>query len=376
VLSVLDASCCCPSGPDQHMTGQFELDDTELGTGGYGRVIRARDVATGEWVAAKIISMGRMKRTAIEKEVALLSMLHHANIIGIRGHEEHERNYIIYMEMAAKGELFTRVVSNGSLMENQALPYFKQIVSAVAYMHDQGVVHRDLKLENVLLDANDHCKVCDFGLAHVYERQSNDKIVFTVLREVCGSKSYAAPEVLEGRGYEGFPADVWSCAICLFAMLAGFFPLDEASGADWRYERVRNAVASQMSACQTIFGFYDRPCVLSPEVVQLIDGMLGINSSQRLTLSHVMSHPWMKGEKVVVHTGPTYRGLDAASLNAGVHTGPTYRSLDTASLTAAVNLPTGWRAPTYRGSLTGPVAPPKLAKQDALFCVDFHMEAT
>ena len=118
-------------------------------------------------------------------------------------------------------------------------------------MHRSGVAHRDLKLENVLLDANDKCKVCDFGLAHVYQPSQDGKL--EKLREVCGSKSYAAPEVLEGRGYDGFPADVWSCGICLFAMLAGFFPLDEASGSDWRFERLKLAAAAGHSVSGLFF---------------------------------------------------------------------------------------------------------------------------
>merc|ERR550514_1318878 len=157
------------------------------------------------------------------------------------------------MELAQDGELFSRVINAGSLSEEQARPYFKQLMEAVAYLHSQGVVHRDLKLENVLL-ANDKCKVCDFGLAHVYESDGAGGFKLSSLREVCGSKSYCAPEVLEGRGYDGFPTDVWSCGICLFAMLAGFFPLDEASGADWRFERVKMAASAHSSVTHTIFG--------------------------------------------------------------------------------------------------------------------------
>ena len=88
-------------------------------------------------------------------------------------------------------------------------------------MHGAKRTFNDLKLENVLLDGKDVCKICDFGLAHLYDTV-NGKVQVTALREVCGSKSYCAPEVLaqdRGGGYEGFPADVWSCGICLFAML-------------------------------------------------------------------------------------------------------------------------------------------------------------
>ena len=174
-------------------------------------------------------------------------------VVGLRGLSEDARTYVIYMDLAEHGELFSRVIEKGSLQEHEAQPWFLQLVLAVQHMHAHGVVHRDLKLENILLDGQDLCKVCDFGLAHQYSSAKEPgKFDITSLKEVCGSKSYCAPEVLEGRGYEGFPTDVWSCGICLFAMLAGFFPLDEASGSDWRFGRVKMAADSGMSTCHTI----------------------------------------------------------------------------------------------------------------------------
>ena len=309
----------------------FKLkNSSELGAGGYGKVVRAVDAQNRD-CAAKIISTGRMKMSAIEKEVGLMKTLVHKYIIGLLGAEQIGKNYIIYMELADRGELFSRVIKAGTLTEPQALRYFKQLMGAVQYMHTQGVVHRDLKLENILLDAADECKVCDFGLAHVYQRDpKTQEPVVTKLREVCGSKSYCAPEVLEGRGYEGPPADVWSCGICLFAMLAGFFPLDEASGSDWRFERVKMCIKQQASvthtifgfhdpmhvhvcilscvwhvhrmytqATHTIFGFYDRPCPLSRGVCDVIDGMMYVApAANRLTVDLVLLTPWVQGQMV------------------------------------------------------------------------------
>lgn len=324
---------------------QYELDRTELGSGGYGKVVVARDPSNGEAVAAKIIPKSRMKESAIQKEVELMKNLSHRHIIAHKGAENEGKNYIIYMELATGGELFSRVISSGSLTEAEARPYFVQLMQAVAYMHEQGVVHRDLKLENILLDGNGECKVCDFGLAHLFPRDADGKFdPLAKLREVCGSKSYCAPEVLEGKGYVGFPTDVWSCGICLFAMLAGFFPLDEASGADWRYERVRNAAAQGLSACHTIYGFYERPCLLSKEVTDLIDGMLAIRSEQRLTVAQVLSSPWLasKGAEGGAYgadyiSGGTYRGGNGSYSDADVRamimedaerpSGPVYRAI-------------------------------------------------
>jgi len=231
----------------------------------------------------------------------------------------------------------------------------------VHYMHANGIVHRDLKLENVLLH-NDKCKVCDFGLAHEYKRMASEPLGFemTTLREVCGSKSYCAPEVLEGKGYEGFPTDVWSCGICLFAMLAGFFPLDEASGADWRFERVRMAASAGQSVAHTIFGFYDRTCQLSREVTDLIDGMLVIPSAHRLTVDQVLESPWVKGEKIP-NGNPQYRG---------------YQDFSDPDKAAALRAMLAQESdeqmqPVYRGG-GGGGPPPMLRKQEAMFCADFH----
>ena len=195
--------------------GEFNLlHEQELGSGGYGKVVQAIQTSTGQVVAAKLIPINRMKQHAVEREIRLMEKLRECPyIIGLRGIQQDASYYYIYMEMADLGELFSRVITAGSLQEQEAQPYMQQLMSAVQHMHSLGVVHRDLKLENVLLDRNNVCKVCDFGLAHQYELKEGGKVQVTELKEVCGSKSYCAPEVLEGRGYEGFPTDVWSCGI-------------------------------------------------------------------------------------------------------------------------------------------------------------------
>ena len=183
--------------------GEFNLlHEQELGSGGYGKVVQAIQTSTGQVVAAKLIPINRMKQHAVEKEIRLMEKLRECPyIIGLRGIQQDASYYYIYMEMADLGELFSRVITAGSLQEQEAQPYMQQLMSAVQHMHSLGVVHRDLKLENVLLDRNNVCKVCDFGLAHQYELKEGGKVQVTVLKEVCGSKSYCAPEVLEGRGY-------------------------------------------------------------------------------------------------------------------------------------------------------------------------------
>ena len=302
--------------------------------------------------------------SAVHSCAIAVGKLQHPNIIGLKGTAQEGKNMIIYMEIATGGELFSRVINSGSLTEDEARPYFTQLMTAVAYMHSQGVAHRDLKLENVLLE-QDQCKVCDFGLAHVYDPDPAQPGAFkvTALREVCGSKSYCAPEVLEGRGYDGFPTDVWSCGICLFAMLAGFFPLDEASGADWRFERVRMAASQHMSPTHAIFGFYDRPCVLSKEVTDLIDGMVIIKPEMRLSVEQVLGSHYVQGTRLPQdqYAAAVYRG-GGATFN------------DPAALRALLAEESDEpMAPVYRGG-PGLGPPPMLRKMDAMFCAAFHIE--
>lgn len=274
---------------------RFTMEHAVIGEGGYGKVHKGTDTSNGEKVAVKLIDTKRMKKEAIEREVRILDMLNHRNIIGLRGYFVKGDIAYIIMEMAGGGELFDRVIDAGAFPEATAKKYFAELIHSVYYCHTQGVAHRDLKLENVLLDTAGAVKICDFGLAHVYKKNADGSFSDTVLYETCGSKSYAAPELLRGKGYSGYAADVWSCGICLFAMLAGFFPLDEATSRDWRYGRLAQAQQQQppVSSTKTIFGFYGRPCPLSAEVVQLLDGMISIDPRKRFTMQQVMAHPWM-----------------------------------------------------------------------------------
>ena len=283
--------------PKSAAVGRFAVEQSELGSGGYGKVFRAKDSSSGEIVACKVVSTKKMRRDAVIREVRLLGMLEHDNLIGLRGTEEIDHQIFIFMELALKGDLFSRVISKGRLEEDEARAYFLDIMRGVEYLHLCGVVHRDLKLENVLICQGDVCKLCDFGLAHVFERDEQDRILQVPLHEVCGSKSYAAPEVLRGEGYDGFAADLWSCGISLFAMLAGFFPLDEAAAGDWRYSRAQMAAEQGFSVSQTIFGFYSRPCNLSPAASALIDATLSVaDRSMRISSTDVLGHPWSLGK--------------------------------------------------------------------------------
>jgi len=287
--------------------GRFKVDmSKQYGEGGYGRTFKAVDTSTNEPLAVKRINTHKMRKDAILKECQILEVLNHASIISVKNHgygdgdrskEQDGHYYFIFMELAGGGELFDQVIDRGAnaMNEKVAREFFNQMVDGMAYCHLAGVAHRDLKLENVLLHEKGQVKIIDFGLSHVYPRAADGNVDrTTLLRDVCGSKSYAAPEVLGGTGYDGYAADMWSLGVCLFAMLSGFFPLDEASRNDWRYPKLAQAQLSRKSTTAVVYSWYKRSTGhLSREVVHLLNGLLTIDPRQRLTMGDLRTHPWV-----------------------------------------------------------------------------------
>lgn len=178
--------------------------------------------------------------------------------------------------------------------EQAARHFFHQLVHAVAHCHARGVAHRDIKLENVLIDLEGHIKLTDFGLAGVFRIQEGG--AERLLSDRCGSKAYVAPELIADRSspYVGPPVDVWACGVCLFAMLANFFPFDVACARrDWRVPHVQLAQAAGGSTVRTLYELASRPCDFSAEVTALLDSMLALDPARRATLADVLASPWL-----------------------------------------------------------------------------------
>jgi serine/threonine protein kinase len=326
------------SDDNEDMFKRFTIDQAKkYGEGGYGATFAAQDTKAGLPAAVKVIDTRRMRLEAIRKECTILEGLSQENIIKLLGHGHGRKSsgqshlYFIFMEVASGGELFDQVIDRGAkaMSEATARKFMSQLLAGVQHCHSRGVAHRDLKLENVLLTKDGVVKVIDFGLSHIYAKGPNGDFDRSVpLREMCGSKSYAAPEVLSGVGYDGFLADVWSLGVCLFAMLSGFFPLDEASKNDWRFGKLKEQQQKGRSTTKSVYAWYKRSCThLSAPVVQLLDGMLAIEPQQRLTMQDVLAHPWFCDEAAM----PGYsRGVaDQGSYNmmseVGDDEGPRYR---------------------------------------------------
>ena len=207
------------------------------------------------------------------------------------------------MEMATGGELFDRLIDSGNLTERAVAPYFKGMVEGLLHCLALGVVHRDIKLENVALCADDpHAvKLVDFGLAMCLPpKATGGGFDESILYDKVGSKSYRAPEILLNDGYRAMAVDVWALGITVFSLVAGFFPLDEARSSDWRFQLMANDQGSGVCTCESIFGMYRRPCPLSAELRELLDAMLAIDPARCLTMQQVAEHRWFSTEQAAM----------------------------------------------------------------------------
>jgi 5'-AMP-activated protein kinase catalytic alpha subunit len=182
------------------------------------------------------------------------------------------------MEYCNKGELFDYIVAHQKLEEDEASIFFYQLINGVDYMHKKGVAHRDLKPENLLLTVNKILKIIDFGLSHEYDENS-------LLKTKCGSPSYAAPEIIRGKLYDGFKTDIWCCGIILYAMLCGYLPFE----GDNNKELFRNILN-----CNPEY-----PSFMSKTAKKLIKSLLKANPDERLTIEQIKKNDfYLKGKEL------------------------------------------------------------------------------
>ncbi|XP_024034773.1 CBL-interacting serine/threonine-protein kinase 1 isoform X3 [Citrus clementina] len=259
--------------------GRYELGRT-LGEGNFGKVKFAQDLDSGLPFAVKILEKNRiihLKITdQIKREIATLKLLKHPNVV--RLHEVLASKSKIYMvlEYVTGGELFDKIASKGRLQEAEGRKLFQQLIDGVSYCHNKGVFHRDLKLENILLDSKGNIKISDFGLSALPQHFRDDGLLHTT----CGSPNYVAPEVLANRGYDGATSDIWSCGVILYVILTGYLPFDD-----------RNLAVLY----QKIFrGDFKLPKWLSPGAQNLLRKILEPNPVKRITIAGIKADEWFE----------------------------------------------------------------------------------
>ncbi|VVA33088.1 PREDICTED: CBL-interacting [Prunus dulcis] len=257
--------------------GKYEVGRT-IGEGTFAKVKFARNSDTGEPVALKIIDKEKVLKhkmaEQIKREIATMKLIKHPNVVRLFEVMGSKTKIFIVMEFVTGGELFDKIVNNGRMREDEARRYFQQLINAVDYCHSRGVYHRDLKPENLLLDTYGNLKVSDFGLSAL--SQQDDGLLHTT----CGTPNYVAPEVLNDRGYDGATADMWSCGVILFVLLAGYLPFDDSN---------LMTLYKKISAAE-----FTCPPWLSFGAMKLIARILDPNPMTRITIAEILEDEWFK----------------------------------------------------------------------------------
>ncbi|XP_032724454.1 serine/threonine-protein kinase SIK3 isoform X4 [Lontra canadensis] len=262
-------------GPVPARIGYYEIDRT-IGKGNFAVVKRATHLVTKAKVAIKIIDKTQLDEENLKKifrEVQIMKMLCHPHIIRLYQVMETERMIYLVTEYASGGEIFDHLVAHGRMAEKEARRKFKQIVTAVYFCHCRNIVHRDLKAENLLLDANLNIKIADFGFSNLFTPGQ-------LLKTWCGSPPYAAPELFEGKEYDGPKVDIWSLGVVLYVLVCGALPFDGST--------LQNLRARVLS------GKFRIPFFMSTECEHLIRHMLVLDPSKRLSMEQICKHKWMK----------------------------------------------------------------------------------
>ncbi|XP_030633024.1 serine/threonine-protein kinase SIK3 homolog [Chanos chanos] len=263
------------SRPPPARVGYYEIERT-IGKGNFAVVKLATHIITKAKVAIKIVDKTQLDDENLKKifrEVQIMKMLRHPHIIRLYQVMETERMIYLVTEYASGGEIFDHLVAHGRMAEKEARRKFKQIVAAVYFCHCRNIVHRDLKAENLLLDHNLNIKIADFGFSNMFSRGQ-------LLKTWCGSPPYAAPELFEGKEYDGPKVDIWSLGVVLYVLVCGALPFDGST--------LQNLRARVLS------GKFRIPFFMSTDCEYLIRHMLVLEPSRRLSMEQICKNKWMR----------------------------------------------------------------------------------
>ena len=257
-----------------------------ISSGSYGGVWECKHVPTGEPYACKVIDLELIQDedflTHFKNELFIHSQISHPAITKLKDVLMDNENIYIIIELCDGGDLNDAVQKSDGLDENKARKYFAAIMGAISYIHKLGVAHRDIKLENILINHNDMPQLTDFGLC---KKQNGDNLLLTT----CGTLVYAAPEIIREEPYNGMKADIWSAGVLLYAMVADHFP--------WMTEEdLPPQKLVQATTQQIINGDIPYPETMSFELINLLQNMLNIDPDERPTADEVLQHPWLEVE--------------------------------------------------------------------------------
>ncbi|KAK6775114.1 hypothetical protein RDI58_026115 [Solanum bulbocastanum] len=250
-----------------------------IGSGNFGVAKLVKDKWTNELYAVKYIERGKKIDEHVQREIMNHRSLRHPNIIRFKEVFLTPTHLAIVMEYAAGGELFERICNAGRFGEDEARFFFQQLISGVGYCHSMQICHRDLKLENTLLDGSSkpRLKICDFGY-------SKSSVLHSQPKSTVGTPAYVAPEVLSRKEYDGKLADVWSCGVTLYVMLVGAYPFE-----DPKDPRNFMKTLTRILSVQYSIPYYVR---VSKECKLLLSQIFVADPSKRITIEEIKKHSW------------------------------------------------------------------------------------
>lgn len=250
-----------------------------LGQGTFAKVYFARNIKSDASSAIKIVDKETVLKVGmieqIKREISVMRLVKHPNVVQLYEVMASKAKIYFVMEYVRGGELFNKV-AKGKLKENIARKYFQQLISAVDYCHSRGVYHRDLKPENLLLDEDENLKVTDFGLSAFADTRKQDGLLHTT----CGTPAYVAPEVIRRHGYDGAKADIWSCGVILFVLLAGYLPFQDSNLMEM-YRKIGKAE-------------YKFPNWIPSDARRLLFKILDPNPRTRISTAKIMQNSWFR----------------------------------------------------------------------------------
>jgi len=265
--------------PCEYKTGKI------LGQGSYAIVKEAIHVKTGKTYAVKVINkkLMRGKEFMILNEIEILKRVSkgHPNIVTLYDYFETPNNLYLVMDLCTGGELFDRIYNRGHYYEADAADIVRTVCSAVAYLHEKNIVHRDIKAENMLFkgkEENSPLLIADFGLSKIIDNQ------ITVLMTTCGTPGYMAPEVIARTGH-GKPVDMWSIGVLTYFLLCGYTPFDGQR----MDEEVKNILAGNYKFEPVQYWF-----AVSETARDFIRKLLVVNPNLRMTAKQALQHPWLQ----------------------------------------------------------------------------------
>lgn len=262
--------------------GKYEVGRT-IGEGTFAKVKFAQNTETGESVAMKVLDRATIIKhkmvDQIKREISIMKLVRHPHVVRLHEVLASRTKIYIILEFITGGELFDKIVHHGKLSETDSRRYFQQLIDGVDYCHTKGVYHRDLKPENLLLDSHGNLKISDFGLSALPAQGVR------LLRTTCGTPNYVAPEVLSHKGYDGAIADIWSCGVILYVLMAGYLPFDEVD-LSTLYSKIERAEFS----CPSWFSLGAK---------SLIHRILDPSPDSRIRIEEIRSDEWFKKNYVL-----------------------------------------------------------------------------